>query len=230
MPAHSRRLASSIGSVDDAAVEQMDAAVGVARVARIVRDHADRRAALMQLVAAAPSPLRRSSNRGCRSARRRAGSAARRRPRARRRRAAAGRRRAGCGRCFARCAMPTRSSASVTRSRRSAGRMPAVGERQLDVLEHGQIADQVEALEDEADLAVADARALRTRSARRPARPLSAVRRRRVGESSRPRIESSVDLPQPDGPAIETYSPSGDLEIDVGQRVRFDFVGRRRPS
>src|SRR6185295_1579801 len=28
-----------------------------------------------------------------------------------------------------------------------------------------------------------------------------------VGESSRPRIDSSVDLPQPDGPAIDTYSP-----------------------
>ena len=28
-----------------------------------------------------------------------------------------------------------------------------------------------------------------------------------VGVSSRPRIESSVDLPQPDGPAIDTYSP-----------------------
>src|SRR3954469_3216416 len=28
-----------------------------------------------------------------------------------------------------------------------------------------------------------------------------------VGESSRPRIESSVDLPQPEGPAIDTYSP-----------------------
>src|SRR5206468_8569814 len=28
-----------------------------------------------------------------------------------------------------------------------------------------------------------------------------------VGESSRPRIGSSVDLPQPDGPAIDTYSP-----------------------
>src|SRR5215471_4042122 len=27
------------------------------------------------------------------------------------------------------------------------------------------------------------------------------------GVSSRPRIESSVDLPQPDGPAIDTYSP-----------------------
>ena len=48
----------------------------------------------------------------------------------------------------------------------------AVGERQLDVLIHGEIADQVEALEDEADLAVADARALgRGRSA--TGRPLS---------------------------------------------------------
>src|ERR1041385_8297543 len=28
-----------------------------------------------------------------------------------------------------------------------------------------------------------------------------------VGESSRPRIERSVDLPQPEGPAIATYSP-----------------------
>ena len=28
-----------------------------------------------------------------------------------------------------------------------------------------------------------------------------------VGESSRPRIESSVDLPQPEGPAMATYSP-----------------------
>ena len=28
-----------------------------------------------------------------------------------------------------------------------------------------------------------------------------------VGESSRPRIDSSVDLPQPDGPAIAMYSP-----------------------
>jgi hypothetical protein len=27
------------------------------------------------------------------------------------------------------------------------------------------------------------------------------------GVSSKPRIESSVDFPQPDGPAIDTYSP-----------------------
>src|SRR5262249_14536655 len=34
---------------------------------------------------------------------------------------------------------------------------PAIGERQLDILEHGEVADQVEALEDEADLPIADA-------------------------------------------------------------------------
>jgi hypothetical protein len=44
----------------------------------------------------------------------------------------------------------------------------AIGQRQLDVLEHGQVADQVEGLEDEADLAVADAGAL-GREIERPA-------------------------------------------------------------
>ena len=46
-----------------------------------------------------------------------------------------------------------------------------------------------------------------------------------VGVSSRPRIDSSVDLPQPEGPAIETYSP---LLISMwmpGQRVRLHLVG-----
>ena len=40
------------------------------------------------------------------------------------------------------------------------GRHAAVGQRQLDVLEDREVADEVEALEDEADLAVADARPL----------------------------------------------------------------------
>src|SRR5947209_1192018 len=35
--------------LDDTAVEEVDAAIGVARVARIVRDHADRGAAHVQL-------------------------------------------------------------------------------------------------------------------------------------------------------------------------------------
>jgi len=40
------------------------------------------------------------------------------------------------------------------------GRHAAIGEGQLDVLAHGQLADQIEALEDEPDLTIADARAL----------------------------------------------------------------------
>ena len=46
-----------------------------------------------------------------------------------------------------------------------------------------------------------------------------------VGESSRPRIDSSVDLPQPDGPAIETYSPLAISRWMPDERVRLDFVG-----
>ena len=55
-----------------------------------------------------------------------------------------------------RCDIPTRSSAACTRFLRSVGRHAAIGERQLDVLVDGQIADQVERLEDEADLPVAN--------------------------------------------------------------------------
>ena len=36
----------------------------------------------------------------------------------------------------------------------------AIGKRQFDVFVHGEIADQVETLEDEADFLIADARAL----------------------------------------------------------------------
>ena len=57
--------------------------------------------------------------------------------------------------------MFTRSSASFTRllalGRRHSG---AIGERQLDVLLDGEVADQIEALKDEADLLVANPRAL----------------------------------------------------------------------
>ena len=100
----------------------------------------------------------------------------------------------------------------------------AIGERQLDVLEDRQVANQVEALEDEPDLAVAHARPLGRRRARRPA-GCSAGSCPSVGESSRPRIESSVDLPQPDGPAIDDVFAFVDLEVDPGQGMRLDFVG-----
>ena len=38
-------------------------------------------------------------------------------------------------------------------------------------------------------------------------------------------IESSVDLPQPDGPDIATYSPLVDGEVHARERVRLDLVG-----
>ena len=62
--------------------------------------------------------------------------------------------------------MPTRSSASSTKPLRSLGAHAAIGQRKLHILEHGQIADQIEALEDESDLAVADAGAIRERKIR----------------------------------------------------------------
>ena len=104
-----------------------------------------------------------------------------------------------------RCDMPTRSSASCTRLLALRCGHVAVGERQFDVLIHGQIADQVEGLEDEADLTVADAGALRELHVLDllAIQDIVAV----GGVSSRPRIASSVDLPQPDGPEMETYSP-----------------------
>ena len=46
-----------------------------------------------------------------------------------------------------------------------------------------------------------------------------------LGESSSPRIESSVVLPQPDGPAIATYSPCRISRWMSGQRVGLDLVG-----
>ena len=38
-------------------------------------------------------------------------------------------------------------------------------------------------------------------------------------------IDSSVDLPHPDGPSIATYSPRSMRERDVAQRARLDVFG-----
>ena len=86
------------------------------------------------------------------------------------------------------------------------GRHAAIREGQLHVLRHREIPDQVEGLKDEPDLAVADARAIGGRQGvnRFPGQFVPAA----GWGSSRPRIESSVVLPQPDGPPIATYSPS----------------------
>ena len=40
-------------------------------------------------------------------------------------------------------------------------------------------------------------------------------------------MENKVDLPQPEGPAIETNSPFVDIDVDARQRVRLYLVGQK---
>jgi len=56
--------------------------------------------------------------------------------------------------------MPTRSSALCTFCLRSLELVAAIGERQLHVFVHSEVADQVERLKDESNLTIANARAL----------------------------------------------------------------------
>ena len=74
---------------------------------------------------------------------------------------------------------PDRSSASAARARRSSRLDARVEQRQLDVRERGRPRDQVERLEDEADLAVAD-----PRQRRLVERPHVDRRRGRTGPAS----------------------------------------------
>ena len=198
---------SSLGGdfvFDDPAVEQMDGAIGVLRKTRVVRDHADGGAAGVQFleqihdrfavarIEVAGRFVRQEDGRLARERARdrdalllAAGELARQMFRAMRHADALER---FVHECFA-----------LARAH------AAIGQRQFDVLVNGQVADEVEALENETDLAIADARALR----KGEVRDLASFERIAAvdGVSSRPRMESSVDFPQPDGPAMETYSP-----------------------
>ncbi len=123
--------------------------------------------------------------------------------------AAAGRRRAATDGGSSRPARPTRASALARPlvALGAAERAVAVQQRQLDVLERRGARQQVEALEHEADLRVADLGALRRRRA-----PRRRCRRGgsepEVGRSRQPRMFMSVDLPEPDGPITATNSPA----------------------
>jgi hypothetical protein len=98
----------------------------------------------------------------------------------------------------------------------------AIDQRQLDVLEHGEVANQVEALEDEPDLAVADARALRQREVR----DLVAVQHVRAFGR---RVQQSEDRQQR-RLAAARWAGNGDVfalrdfEVDTGQGVGFYFI------
>src|SRR6185295_1046057 len=139
--------------LDDAAVEDVDAAIGVARVTRIVRDHADRRAAAMQLAQEihhgfAASRVEVSGRLVREQDERLAGD--------------------GAGDGDALLLTAGQLAGEVLGAVRHADPLQrrfdallalrrlhaAIRERQLDVLEYRQVANQVEALEDESDLAV----------------------------------------------------------------------------
>ena len=119
--------------------------------------------------------------------------------------------------------MPTFSSAAMTFCLRSAGLHAAVGERQLDILVDGEVADQVEGLEDEADLAVPNAGALGGRELghRLVVEPVLATGRR---------VEQAQEREQR-GLAAAGRAGDGDvlaaahLEVHLGEGVGLDFIG-----
>ena len=99
----------------------------------------------------------------------------------------------------------------------------AIGERQLDVLVDGQVADQVEALEDEPDLAVADARPLGERQVgdRLAVEHVVAVGRRVEQAENRQQRGLAAARRPGDGDVLAAL----DLEVDPGERVGLDLVG-----
>src|SRR5436190_1136060 len=102
-------------------------------------------------------------------------------------------------------------------------RHATVGERQLDILGDGEVANQIEGLEHEADPPVADPRSLRRRQ----------VSHRLVLEQVAPvarRIEQTEDgeqrrLAAPRRAVDRDVLTLADLEVHVRERVRLDLVG-----
>jgi hypothetical protein len=99
---------------------------------------------------------------------------------------------------------PTRSSAASTRAFLVLHGNAAQRERVFDVLVHGQVADQVEALEDQADVEIPHARRSPEKASRsRAVQPVTPGRRR----VEQPQDGQEGGLAAPDGPDTETYSP-----------------------
>ena len=101
--------------------------------------------------------------------------------------------------------------------------MPPIGERQLDVLVNGEVADQVEALEDEADLLVADARAVGE---------VEILDRLAVQQvtATAGRVEQSDDGQQRRFAAARRAGNGDvfalrDVQVNARKRVRLDFIG-----
>src|SRR2546428_3371813 len=208
--------------LDDAAVEQVDGAVGVTRVARVVRHHAEGGAAPVKLaqklhdclaalgIEVSGRLVRQQDERaaGDRAGHRDALLLAARE----------------LARQVPRAVRHPDALPSVVRALPPVGRLhAAVGQRQLDVLEHRQITDQVERLEDEPDLEIADAGPVREGQvgdllAVKPVLPVGggveeAEKRqeRRLAAAGRPGDRDVLSL--------------FDLQLNGRQGVRLDFVG-----
>src|SRR3984885_12395967 len=97
-----------------------------------------------------------------------------------------------------------------------------VGQRQLHILGHREIADQVEALEDEADLLIADARALgEAQVLYRLAVQLVAPVGRRIEQSDdREQRRLAATRRSGHGNVIATQ----DRQVHAGERVRLDLI------
>ncbi len=123
---------------------------------------------------------------------------------------------------------PTSSSAATARARALACADARVKERKRDVLNRIRTGEQVEALEHEAEFAQADLRErvvveIRNVLAVEHVRPV-------VARSRQPMMFISVDLPEPDGPMIATYSPcrtSRSMPCSTGTSSAAVLVGFR---
>ena len=121
--------------------------------------------------------------------------------------------------------MPTRSSAASAYCLSLRRRHAAIGQRQLDVFENGEITDEVEALKDETDLAIANARAFRKRKVRDFAafERVAAIRRRVEQAEDREERRLSATGRTGDGKIFALAN----VEMNAGERVRLHFIGEK---
>ena len=185
----------------------------------LVRGDDDRRSALASSRKRSSTVAARSPSRGCRSARRRGRPADRWRARARSRRAAAGRRRARPAACPPGRRRRRASSSSRARPRRSrAGNVRQKSIGSITFSAAGQRRQQLEELEDEADVAAAPGARARSRPRARPMSLPPTTTAPDEGAVDAADRFSSVDLPLPDLPDDRDELARADLEVDVAER------------
>src|SRR6266540_4997196 len=208
--------------LDDPSVEEMNRARGIAGETGVVRDHADRGPLLVEVSQerhdGLPVDRVEISRRLVREENQRVP-----RDRARDRHPlllAAGELRGEVVRAMGHADLLERLVHALATLRRP---HPAVGQRQLHVLVDGEVSDQVETLEDEPDLAVADAGSLRK---------LQLLGRLSVqqvvaggGRVEQPQDREQCGLAAARRPRDRDELPVLDLKMHAGESVRLDFIG-----